>query len=886
MTNSKFRAIVWVVLAAGLLGFATGADAQSILPKTFLQVDSGYHSNAATDIVTHAGGAWFATDEGLMATFDGGDTWQRFGTNAGMISEIVSAAYSDGSRLWAGTAHSEIFDGRRYSTSDAVSYSDDDGVSWTHVDFSSSGQNIKWVEGAFRSVFDITGYRDYALDADWVFFAAYAGGFLASRDGGLNWRRIYPSALDSIQLNSGSTPSERNRAFACVADSSHGDSLYLWTGTAAGIFQYVFAPKREKAYAKYIHSLAFCNSCQDTSWLFIGGNEAFTRGRFEGRPFISRFEEDGLPGPAISAMVEVGGRLLVGTYDPTTNLLTGLAWSDDYGESFHSNDNPVTSFNGQYAGTEGLIGDLAVMRDRVYMAARTNGLFVSSDTGDNWTRILLDSAETGSRKNTANGLFVYGDTLLVGTDTGLATVWMDTVGVMDSLVFKHFADYDSSAIEVSGARVMRVRLQPITDSATGAVDSVICWTVNRPLTDQGRRMVGRRNADGEWDHLQWRAKVNDLNFIGDTAIVCGESGNWFTRTGQNPSLPWRIEEIDQENDDIVIDSLGNDIVTRFIVRGDTLVFGANNGFAVSTDRGQSYEIFRINKDTLSADLVIHHTAAQTLFEGLTGNFIPAMDVQYRDDGPAYVWVGNRSTNYFPDTNAISVGRSVPVDSDGDEVDPQSPDLAGYQWQWRRVFNETFAWNFSYRGDSVFAATDSGLVLIQPDGEDWTWEYVKLEDESGEPWVLPATPVYGVEVKSPYLWVASADRTVRLRLDDLSDQTPYMVIDSTTPPDEVYAFPVPFSHSVDGSAGGAIDFHFVVNEPTGVTIGIYDYAMNLVARVIDGRQFPKGIYPTTGSYRPTWDGLNGRGEKVAVGVYYFKVELSTGETRWGKLAIIP
>lgn len=868
---------------AALLGSATDADAQSVLPKAFFLPDSGYSSNAATDIITHAGGVWFATDEGLMVTFDQGETWQRFGANAGMISEIVSAVYSDGSRLWAGTAHSEIFDERRYSVSDAVSYSDDDGLSWAHVDFSSSGQNIKWVEGTFRTVFDITGYRDHNLDASWVFFAAYAGGFLGSRDGGLNWRRIYHSALDSIQLNSGSTPSERNRAFACVADSSHGDSLYLWTGTAAGIFQHIFAPKREKAYARYVHSLAFCNSCQDTSWLFIGGNEAFTRGRLEGRPFLSRFEEDGLPGPAISSIIEVGGRLLVGTFDPATNLLTGLALSDDYGETFYSSDHPVTSFNGQYAGTAGLIGDLALMRDRVYMAAQTNGLFVSTDTGDNWTRVLLEPLDVSSRKNTANGLFVNGDTLLVGTDTGLATVWMDTLGVIDSLVFKHFGEYDSSAVEVSGTRVMRVRLQPFADTATASVDSVICWTINRPLTDEGRRMVGRRNADGEWDHLQWRAKINDVNFIGDTAIVCGETGVWYTRTGGNPDTRWRIEEMDGQTR---VDSMGNDIVTRIEARSDTLVFGSNNGFAVSTDRGQSYEIYRVNKDTLSADVVIHHTASQTLFQGLTGNFIPAIDVQYRTDAPAHVWVGNRSTDHFPDTNAISVGRSVPVDSSGEEVDPQSTDLAGYQWKWRRIFTETFAWNFAFNGDSVFAATDSGLVLFEYDGDNWIWEYVALEDESGESWLLPATPVYGVQVQSPYLWVSSADRTLRLRLSDLTDQTAYMVIDSTTPPDEVYAFPVPFSHSVDGNAGGAIDFHFVVDRPASVTIEIYDFAMNLVARVVDSRPFPEGIYPTTGSYRPTWDGFNGRGEKVAVGVYYFKVQLSTGETRWGKLAIIP
>ena len=68
--------------------------------------------------------------------------------------------------------------------------------------------------------------------------------------------------------------------------------------------------------------------------------------------------------------------------------------------------------------------------------------------------------------------------------------------------------------------------------------------------------------------------------------------------------------------------------------------------------------------------------------------------------------------------------------------------------------------------------------------------------------------------------------------------------------------------------------------------IYDFAMNLVKRVVDNESFDTGFYPSAGYGRRTWDGLNGEGEKVAVGMYYFKVELSTGEVRWGKLAVIP
>ena len=83
----------------------------------------------------------------------------------------------------------------------------------------------------------------------------------------------------------------------------------------------------------------------------------------------------------------------------------------------------------------------------------------------------------------------------------------------------------------------------------------------------------------------------------------------------------------------------------------------------------------------------------------------------------------------------------------------------------------------------------------------------------------------------------------------------------------------------------MDFHFTVSEPGYVTLEVYDFAMNLVARPIDNVWYDAGIHPDGGSQGRTWDGLNGNGDRAAVGVYYFKVDVD-GDTRWGKLAIIP
>jgi flagellar hook assembly protein FlgD len=108
------------------------------------------------------------------------------------------------------------------------------------------------------------------------------------------------------------------------------------------------------------------------------------------------------------------------------------------------------------------------------------------------------------------------------------------------------------------------------------------------------------------------------------------------------------------------------------------------------------------------------------------------------------------------------------------------------------------------------------------------------------------------------------------------------VDLTTPADEVYAFPVPFRPT----QGQTVDFHFVVDKAGNVTVAVYDFAMNLVATPINNLYYDAGIYPSQGHQGNTWNGYNDKGDLVAVGVYYFKVVFESGETRWGKLAVIP
>ncbi len=867
---ASFKSVVFTAAIIVLLSTPSMAE----LASFFDEPDTVFASNTVIGVIEHNGGVWFATGEGLNFSMDSGRTWLLYDASNGLVSDNISALYSVNGRIWVAT--NDTADD--LSVSDGLSYSDDNGDNWIQVDFEALG--VPYVWGAYRTIFDITGHDDVDRGMDWLFFTAFAGGFVASQDGGMNWRRIYSSASDSANFvntyKGQDTLRERNRYFSCVADTSHGDSLFVWAGTAGGVYQYVYAVPREKPFSKRINRIAFCNLCDDTvgSFVFFAGNNGVTRGITSGAPFISRFESDGLPGPYVSALIDFSGKLFVGTMAAQDGASTGLAVSTDQGDTYIA----LSSFT-DVIGLDKKISGFTVIRERLYMTAEEAGLFVSVDTGETWSHIYVDSSDTTSdnRRNVVHALNALADTLRVGTDSGLITMYLDSIGQIDSSRFDVFSEGDSSSI-----KVIRVKTQLFYDSTGMILDSLVVWTVNRPLTPLGTPVVFRsyndtlvspEETDTLWQSMQWGVNTNDISFIGDSAFAVGEAGIRFTRDGTNPSFIYEVK------DSTSTDKFLDENINVMEVKDDTIFIGSDNGFAISNNRGQEYKIYRVNTDSLGADFVVNFASN---VPGITGDFIPALGVQYIGDESARMWVSNRPTH--SGSEAISVGLVVPVDSYGNIVHPDSLEQAvGFERRWEAVYPGAFAWDFAFKGDSVFAATNGGLLFnCQDTGR--TWRTIDLVDAAGNQWILPNDSVIAVEVIDHFLWVGTTDRTVRLDLSTLIADTSFFYIDTKTPSDIVYAFPIPFSYS----SGGAVDFHFVVENDVYVTLEVYDFAMNLVKRVIDNEFFPVGTYHSGGPLRkrPTWDGTNASGAKVAVGIYYFKVEYSTGEVRWGKIAVIP
>ena len=861
----------------------------AVLPTSYDPSDSGFASNTVIALEGHNGGIWLATSRGANVTTDSGFTWVLLQNATGMVSTNVSALHSQSGRMWISTSHEERIGEVNESISDGLLYSEDDGTSWTQVNFGEDGLNIPYVWGGFQTVFDITGYYDQLSEDNWLFFAAFAGGLVASRDNGESWRRIYPSAGDSVQFNDEyQQPSLRNRYFSAVADSSHNDTIMLWTGTAGGILQYIYATPSEKLYASEIRAIAGCDLCSDssTNYLYLGTDKGVSRVLKTGGSFVTPDTANGL----VTALYDFREVLFVGFADSilVDTIMTlssaGLSISTDYGESF------VPSGPVEITGIDKNISSFLSIGERLYMAAETAGLFVTHDTGITWQKILIDSADIESPFNSVYDMDVISDTLYVGTDSGVVRLNLATDGTILSQV-SYF--YPEDAWSSQGIRALEVHQYVDT---SGAVDSTDIWTVNVPpeWVGEGVYSVIRGSMLDEplidtidtvidttymiqYDYLP-DLFSHDLGFIGDTLYVVGDYG---IRSNSVPNSE-NIVDGPGVTVSLVDSSSGAYLLYDAVYVMENLdgqaVFGTSSSVAVQKDSTHNYRITKGNIDPLGRDVAINHTFLNSitiendiLYAGLSGDFIPALGVQYMSSGPAWIWASGRPVSNG--WSGISVGQYEPDTLFG-----------GTRLRWYNVNSEDYAWNFAFDGDSItYAATNSGLLKNRHLGDTSSvWDTVVIVSDSGVELLGAGTPVFSVMVQDDNLWIGTSEGTIRQSLADDSDHDLFIVVDSTTPDDEVYAYPVPFRPG----RGEEVHFRFVLEQAANVTIEIYDFAMSLVARPIDGVAFPAGYYENPGSDRLTWDGYNGQGDLVSVGVYYFKVIYSTGEVRWGKLAVMP
>lgn len=817
------------VILAFLLIIPVSLSAYVMLPFDDPYQGRGLSGNTVIDIITHKGAVWMATGKGLSFSYFNDSTWNIYDNTNGLVTQDISAIYSSGDVLWVAMNHFE--EGVDYAFADGLAITADTGFTWDTL-------MVEGSHGFQKTVYDITGVDSL------IFCASWAGGLFASSDDGASWRHIYFSTSDSLE------PTQfTNLYFAAVADTLHPDSLILWAGTAGGLMRYVYAPAYAKPSSNYIFDVVSVDS-----FIFICGDSGLTRLKFDStnasESYHSSFVEDGLPGMAVTTAFSFGGRLFVGTLDSLGGATTGLAISDDDGLTFHTN----------YSGLELNWGnkyprDFASIEHHLFMAAYEAGLYMSSDTGQNWQQIYLDTLiiDTLMPRSIIHSVAADSFNLWVGTDAGLVLLGFDSLGSVMSRQDFVFADNDTS-----GARSYRVRIQKYTDSL-GHVDSTAVWTINHPIdTLNGNYAVYYSRDNGvNWNTVQgYLTSIHfyDIDFINELIFLVGEdvftqSANaiiWYPRAGQ-----------------LIKDSMDNTInfshlnLNSILIKDDTVYIGSEHGLAISPP---GIGVFRWRIVIANTDPTHYDKVSNYRYPHLSGNFVNALGIQRLESGQGLIWASTHPDTSEGHFNGISVS---PLDS----------------MDWDIRYSGVDCWNYAFNDIEVFAATSSGLLHSPDTGRTWETLTISGRQVTSDPPVDyaidPSTEVYAVEVIGDTLWVGTKYGAAKIALSDLGNTGWEIFRVDNTP--GVYAFPVPFSLTGDDR----LFFHYSVPQDAYVTISVYDFAMDLVKTVVDSESRAKGTYNTD-----YWDGLNGQREAAAIAMYYFKIALSTGETYWGKLALVP
>lgn len=299
------------------------------------------------------------------------------------------------------------------------------------------------------------------------------------------------------------------------------------------------------------------------------------------------------------------------------------------------------------------------------------------------------------------------------------------------------------------------------------------------------------------------------------------------------------------------DALGNLSHRAFsvIYDGETLWVGTAGGIHKSYDGGLNWVTF----------------SHQNQDQPISGNFIVALAKQ-KTATRELIWAATwpTTTESGDETEFKAVSKS---------------DDGGLSWT-TMLENES-AHNFAFRDSVVYIATDNGLYMSPDYGETWAI-YPRIYDAK-----INRT-LYSNEINcvatgpEEALWVGTSDG-IGMTCDNGLNWSIFQthVIPGEAGEPMTYACPNPFASLPHGESSDDLRCRFVypANHLTQVTVSIYDFGMNLV-KSLDYHVTSPGQQA-----EPAWNGTNDIGDRVANGVYFYRVHVSGEGEYWGKVMVL-
>ncbi len=355
-----------------------------------------------------------------------------------------------------------------------------------------------------------------------------------------------------------------------------------------------------------------------------------------------------------------------------------------------------------------------------------------------------------------------------------------------------------------------------------------------------------------WTHIDQPFPLSDWTIINnvtyDIAVI--DSTVWIASFGggllksSDMGKTWVVRPPDNYN--FNPDQYLNHRVFSLLAVGDTLWVGTAEGINVSYDAGKTWntQFTHQNQDN-----------------PISGNFVVSLALQ-KIEGRQIIWAGTANAEDPEEVRATS------WTNDG-----------GLTWE--NGLMGKFAWNFAFDGENVYACTDSGFWKSPDAGKTWGVFPQIVDDMTGEKFYTIEYYSVGL-TPNKILWVGSADGLA----NTADNGNTWNILRSFVKPGvegepRVYAYPNPFTPLRHNQIGGDgfIRFQFNTTTATRAKIRIFDFAMDLITTIDEGK-----IYPA-GNWSIPWNGKIADGKLLANGVYFYQLDLESEGKYWGKVIIV-
>ena len=485
-------------------------------------------------------------------------------------------------------------------------------------------------------------------------------------------------------------------------------------------------------------------------------------------------------------------------------------------------------------------------------------------------KLNLDDNPTG---NSITGLIVVGDTIWAATDNGLSVSFDNGISWKSFNGSTEFGTesisslaYNNGVVWVATAHTDNINGDNI-DVGSGlkyTFDNGLTWTsVSQPIDNQNDTTInyGANILKALPVTVVQQNLTFDIAFTSGTVWITSFAGG--LRKSTDYGTTWELVVIPSDYLDEIKpadtlsfclspsagsfcseNNLNHRAFSVISTNDSTLYVGTAGGINKSTDGGISWKKFN----------------NQNQANPISGNFVVALGFIKNNNS---LWAATWAASGTGEFNSVSLSK------DGGN-------------NWTSFLNGERTHNFGFKDNDVIAVSDNGAFRSSNFGVTWITPTTIKDLQTNL--TLTTDVFFSVTSQNNDIWLGSNDGLARLTESIGTWNGNWKLFFASQPltsTDESYAFPNPFSPSVERlkikySTGG---------KSIPVTIRIFDFGMNYVSTVIQNvtRGNPVHSVDKTGVI-DFWDGRDAAGNVVPNGVYFYRIDAG-GSLQYGKILVL-